>query len=798
MQRPNSNGPRAHPSKLSSAPPADDPVHKDIRTMRRKIRERTSPPDNDDDEDEETLQLRLQALEARLKLKKLQQKKGKKPSNSSDIENERPGRSANSSVSAGRSTAEGQGLKKSETSVRNPTEPRPVQVPVSPQRKAITKEAPKSPGRVLLGIDKGLKGKNVSLRSAPERKSSQELDDPFLEFAVNSRSRGQQSGPPRLCLDQHNSTSRPMTFSERIADTRQRDKEQQARLSRLGTQRSIGFGIKKEDLKSLSDTAEEEAKATAACSDRTTAKPTFSREEVLRAASKPNGGLLQRNTSTSANQAVRRKNFENPNASPGFTKPTERPEKAPSPTVTETRTHATSSKKPSPTDASLFEPFCSIHLSKRLIPHDSLTKALTGRSILLLPDLLKTVKAPEYSLPDDLEADYVILAIVASKSSPLAHKDRKQQLGTAKAPPSSTDIPTSSLSEAAESEANERGKYMAFTLTDLKWSLDLYLFTSAYTRWRKLAPGTVIAILNPNIMPPPPHNPHNNRFSLTLNSNEDTILEVGTSRDLSWCSSMKKDGKQCDAWIDKRHTSVCEYHVDRVVEQTRRGRMEVNGISSGFAPGGKKGSRSGYWGTGGGGGKRDVNSKSYPAGFFEGKESGRKSNLLHEGAQYDRSSQTRFFVGGRVPTGFGQSAASLLDADGLADRGGREERVRKRMAEREREKEIAKQLGEKGQGMGGEYLKMREEAPNGSEATQSAGAGREMLDAKALGLKGNKAGNVQLSPVKKRRIGGALEDGPRKKTRFVTERGIKEAGRESLGVIGLEEKEEGDDELDIV
>ncbi|KAL8721984.1 MAG: hypothetical protein Q9225_001459, partial [Loekoesia sp. 1 TL-2023] len=517
--------------------PSPSPLKKASTTpklgrMQRKARDHAPLPEDEDDEDEETLQLRLRALEAKLKLKKLQQKKTKVPSNSSDVENEHLDSLSRSSESASRSTAEEKDWMKLEQPARNFKASQPVQVPVSPQRKVTTKEAPKSPGRVLLGIDKGLKGKNVSLRRAPESKSSQVLDDPFLEDALLSRDKGQQSDQLGSRVGKHDSKSRPMTFSEKIADTRQHDKEQKEKARRLQAQRSIGFGINKEELKSLKDAAHEETKATAASIEQTTTRPTFSREEVLKAANKPNGDLVQRSNTASANQTVRRrKDFENPNAPQGFVKPAERPAKARSPSP-RLKAKSTSSQKPAPTDASLFEPFSSVHLSKRLIPHDSLTKALSGKSILLLPDVLGTVKAPDYSFPDDLEADCVVLAIIASKSTPLAHKDHDQRPKTAKAPPSSTDVPKSSLSEAAESQANERGKYMALTLTDLKWTLDLYLFDSGFTRWRKLAPGTVIAILNPNIMPPPPHNPHNNRFSLTLNSNDDTILEIGTSRDL--------------------------------------------------------------------------------------------------------------------------------------------------------------------------------------------------------------------------------------------------------------------------
>ena len=211
-----------------------------------------------------------------------------------------------------------------------------------------------------------------------------------------------------------------------------------------------------------------------------------------------------------------------------------------------------------------------------------LTKTFGSKPILLLPSLLRQVHSPSYTLPPEYDTDFIVLAAIASKSSPLSHKDPHHTTT------SSSTSTTTSTTEAAASEQNTRGKFMILTLTDLTWSLDLYLFTTAYTRFWKLTPGTLIAILNPGIMPPPPGKADTGRFSLVLNSSDDTVLEIGTVRHLSWCSATRRDGKQCGAWIDKRRTSVCEFHVDRVVERTRAGRMEVNGASAPFGPKGRR------------------------------------------------------------------------------------------------------------------------------------------------------------------------------------------------------------------
>ena len=705
---------------------------------------RQSAVEDDEDEDEETLQLRLETLQAQLKLRKLQQKKARATA-ASDVK----GASTGETKTTERART-ALGTKWQDQSGRVIVKPKSagVQIPVSPQRKRSVPEEARSPGRVLLGIDKGLKGRNVSLRRPPSTPASNN-DDPFLE---NMPSRG-DSGYPRSSSAVPNQTDRPMSFSERIAEMRQQDKEHKDKSNKARKQRSFGFGVPQKELDALKNVAMNEPEV---ANPRVNINPSgghgeYSREEVLKAVNKPAGGLVHRNNTVSGVRNTRRHDSTvsaprlNSCSAPSRATPASKRSRTPP-----ADTLLPDSPLSSPTDTSLFESYSSLHLSKRIIPHELLTRILSEKSITLLPNLLATVKSPEYSLPESFESDYVVFGIIASKSQPLSHKDGHK----------TTTANLSSKTEAAESETNAKGKYMVFTITDLKWSLDLYLFTTAYTRFWKLTPGTLIAILNPSTMPPPPGKADTGRFSLVLNSSDDTILEIGTSRDLSWCKSVRKDGKPCGSWVDKRHTEYCEWHVDRVVEKVRRGRMEVNTMSASFGPGGKK---TGFWGG-------------------KGREKKKDDGSVKEGAQYDRSSGSTFFVG---PT---RSAASLLDGEGLERGGSKEERIRKRLAEREREKEIARKLGEGGNGMGGEYLRLR----HGSDADPAQVGGQiELMDAGTLGLLGNKARDVHLSPLKKRK-GSGMPENLRKKTRFVTNGGIKEAGRESLGGDG------GDDELDIV
>ena len=756
--------------------------------------------DDEDEEDEETLQLRLEALEARLKLKRLQQKKLRAANADSDHdEGSGPSSRPYSTLKIERNSTSS--MRSPPTISKSSVD---IQVAVSPPRKqTIAKEA-HSPGRVLLGIDKGLTGKNISLRRYPDitkaRGSNADPKDLFADSTLRrgaSRNNNTVSSTPSISSNMARDDSggfRSKSFSERIAETRTEEKENMEKQERVRRQRSKGFGIQQQDLDAFRDAAVASTTAAAAAaipksyaSDLVKCPAGgFSRDEVLKTVNKPTEGLLHRSNTVSGVRNTRARN-RLPSYKPDSSKINSR-------TSTTTADHSRTAINPqsitspsssprhhSPTlaDSAVFETFSSTHLSKRLIPHSFLSNTLAEKHVSLIPELLATIKSPSYTIPQALENDFVVFGVIASKSSPLTHKDAHK----------STAETSSSLTEATESEMNARGKYMVFTLTDLKWSLDLYIFTTAYTRFWKLTPGTLIAILNPSIMPPPSGKADTGRFSLVLNSSDDTVLEIGTSRDLGWCKSVKRDGKICGSWVDKRHTEHCEWHVDRVVETTRRGRMEVNGMSAPYAPGGKRGGRTGFWGG--------------------GREKKEEEGLLKEGPQWDRGTGSRYFIGPSA-LGPGRSVASLLDAEGgPLERGGtKEERVRKRLAEREREREIARKLGEGGSGIGGEYLRFRHNNEKGIGASGKTDAHdetnktmAEAANAASLGLLGNKAGDVHLSPLKKKRKAGGLvlkDDGVRKikKTRFVTARGIKEAGRESFGVAAM--ADEDDDELDII
>lgn len=708
--------------------------------------------DEEDDEDEETLQLKLQEIQAKLRLKKLQSAKAREQAAMHRDVGAEPQSDPVMPSPNRRSRARTPGA---DENVR-PASQNQIQVPASPVRKLQFLQQQTSPSRVFLGIDKGLRAKDISLKRAPSQKGNRPGTSSQTGSYLN-RSRSVHS--PALSSE----TSRPMSFNERLASARTEEVARAERQEKIQRVRTNAFGMGQEEMDRYKTNA-------VAIPDEPLRPPTFTRDEILSKGMPSASRLPQSKTAPNLHS---RSDTHNINAS--------------------SSTLDKSSTEDSSTDEGSFEAYSCLHLSKRIIPHTVVTRQVSKKKIFNIKDLLRDVKSPDYALPD-VEQDVVVFAIVARKSDPRAHKPNANQ------------------------KQEDRGKYMVMTLTDLDFELDLFLFNSGFTRFWKLTEGTVVAILNPNIMPPPPGRQDTGRFSLVINSDEDTILEIGSARDLGFCQSIKKDGEPCGSWVNKKKTHFCEYHSNEALRKQRATRVEVN--SSGF--GGFE-RRSKF----GGGQKHDDKKKG--------------------SSNYDWETKTQWFASRSLST------ADLIDGKdrGAADRKERAEFVKRNLEAKEKEREMMNKLGKIGNAAGREYMERAGLKAGGSQSSGATNQPNESLtdnqdttkkDAMSLGLIG-KNREIHLSPIKRKRpdssqasstVGSTNSssaaaafgwgsnlrtklskmkegeklhkgDNPppvRKKTRFVTEKGIREAGRESLGMDYSQRQislgDDDDDELVIV
>ena len=715
--------------------------------------------DDDEEEDEETLQLKLQAIEARLKLKRLQ--KARKPAD--DGETDSGGASSRPGTAA---------------SLRRVELPRPqseLQVPVSPSRNKRVPEEQRSPARVLLGIDKGLRAQDVSLKRASS-------------FSAKLQSGMASGGLSRANSTRAAETPRGKSFGERIADSRNKEKAKEEKQARVENSRSRGFGL--QSIESLKDRpAMSRANSALSTGTRDSQNTASSAKSLDRAQSRSVHDLRHAATPRPAS------NLSSRSGTSGTPSTASRPPSRGFGAGTTSSRYAEIAQRDESTDAPSFESFSGLHLKRRDMEHNTIARTLENKTILTIPQLLKTVKAPEFD-PPDVENDYVVMGVVASKSSPHTPKNtvRERSAGN------------------QEMDAMQTNKFMVIKLTDLKWEVDLFLFDTGFSQFWKLAVGTLIAVLNPDIMPP--RNRDNGKFSLKLTSSDDTVLEVGTARDLDFCHAMRKDGKECGQWIDGRKTEFCDFHIELQVEKSKRGRMEINTMT-GFGKGPSGAGRGGMFG-GAGRGKGGKGEELRREGKFH-------DPLLHE---------TMYIAPGAGGT------ARLLDQDDQAwDGTNRAERHRKQLAEKEKERELAKRLGDLGSGAGGDYLRSKSSGSHKNAADDANAQKDKPVTQDFSSLLGRKAEDISLGTSKRKRIlsgksttssepvgwGGAYKRGlllsptkesssafrkarepspAKKKARLLLpEKGIREPGRESLGTmdVGLiAAMDDDDDDLEVV
>ncbi|KAL2266089.1 hypothetical protein VTJ83DRAFT_5441 [Remersonia thermophila] len=584
--------------------------------------------DLDDEEDEETLQLKLQAIQAKLRLKKLQAAKAARKA-TAELRSAGAGTGIRTGTGIGTGTADAgekhegiplQSKLAAVAAVRDRMERDAsrdlVQVPASPVRNLRPgSDVQTSPQRVLLGIDKGLKGADVSLKRAPSRTT------------LNASRQGERLGGylrrTNSTVSSSQESTRPLSFNERLAQARSEETARQERRDRAQKARSTAFAVTRQEM--------EEYKAKAQDVPELPSRPQeYTREQILASVGKP-PGLARSNTDPGL------RSTQPSSAGNSFT--------------------ASFTGSPGGSEPAI-EPYSGLQLSKRILPHNVLARAVSGKKVYLLKDLLRQVKAPDWSFPDD-ETDVVVFAIVATKSEPRSHRP----------------------GPGTEGKQQDRGKYMVITLVDLEFEVELFLFNSGFERFWKLTPGTVVAILNPGILPPPPGREATNRFGLVINSDDDTILEIGNARDIGYCKSVRKDGTYCNSWVNAKRTEFCEFHTNQAVRKARSSRLELSS-SAGF--GSDSGPRS----------RADTAGRRLQHGGSGG------AAAAVAAARYDRFTQSSYFVS------FGLRGTDPDDErlTGIADRREREEAIKRRLAQREKERDMARRLAEAGTGAGRDYM----------------------------------------------------------------------------------------------
>lgn len=89
-------------------------------------------------------------------------------------------------------------------------------------------------------------------------------------------------------------------------------------------------------------------------------------------------------------------------------------------------------------------------------------------------------------------------------------------------------------------------------------TISLFMFRNAYKSLWKVAEGSVIGVLNPNLME---NRDNKNEVAPLCVDNPARVMIMGTSRDMGRCKSKKKDGDQCNTIVNVRLCEYCVFHV---------------------------------------------------------------------------------------------------------------------------------------------------------------------------------------------------------------------------------------------
>ncbi|KAK0090526.1 hypothetical protein PV325_012580 [Microctonus aethiopoides] len=126
------------------------------------------------------------------------------------------------------------------------------------------------------------------------------------------------------------------------------------------------------------------------------------------------------------------------------------------------------------------------------------------------------------------------------------------------------------LIQRSSTKKSQKGsQYCIWTISDLSENINkvsIFLFKNAYKLFWKTAEGSVVGILNPNIL-----ESRNDNVQATLSVDvAQKIMILGTSKDMGKCKSKKKNGDLCGNIVNINRCEYCIYHVKQEYNKASR------------------------------------------------------------------------------------------------------------------------------------------------------------------------------------------------------------------------------------
>ncbi|KAL0821518.1 hypothetical protein ABMA28_004978 [Loxostege sticticalis] len=188
------------------------------------------------------------------------------------------------------------------------------------------------------------------------------------------------------------------------------------------------------------------------------------------------------------------------------------------------------------------DPIFGIRITKPLISSAALLDRMQGR------EAINMLRVKRHVENEDLSKDWVIGGVIVRKSA-----TKKSQKGN---------------------------QFVIWTLSDLKddmKTISMFLFRKAYNDLWKTSEGTVVAVLNPNVLDRSQNSSEQACLSV---DNPDRVMILGQSKDLGICKSKKKNGEPCTAFVNLSKCEHCIYHVQQEYQKYSR-RQELQSSTMG-------------------------------------------------------------------------------------------------------------------------------------------------------------------------------------------------------------------------
>ncbi|XP_063537400.1 protein MCM10 homolog [Cydia strobilella] len=191
------------------------------------------------------------------------------------------------------------------------------------------------------------------------------------------------------------------------------------------------------------------------------------------------------------------------------------------------------------------DPVFGIRITKPLISSAALLDRMQGR------EAVNMLRVKRHVENEDLSKDWVTAGVIVRKTAV-----KKSQKGN---------------------------QFLIWTLSDLKDDLktvSMFLFRKAYNDLWKTTAGTVVAVLNPNVLDRSQNSA--DQACLSVETSE-RVMILGQSKDLGTCKSKKKNGEPCTAFVNLSQCEHCIYHVKQEYQKySKRSELQSSTMGKGL------------------------------------------------------------------------------------------------------------------------------------------------------------------------------------------------------------------------